>query len=131
MRFAISNASERTVHIDSVRLASCTDDPWATGRLVFDPSKERLIPADLAKDTANILYKRIIQRRPLELVPGDAVGYSFELVRLANTLKSAGHSDKVRMTLDVSDRLGRVHRCPFDVDTDLWAYTQEQDGSGI
>ena len=130
VRFAISNAGQRTVYIDSVRLALHTGGLQSAERLVLDASEERLIPADLAKDTANVLSKRMTQRRPLELVPGDAVGYSFELIRLANILKAAGHSGKVRMTLEVSDRLGKVHRCPFGVDTDLWAYSEEQDGSG-
>lgn len=127
VRFAISNAGQRTVYIDSVRLALRTGGPGSGGRLVFDPSEERLIPADLAEDQANILSRKITQRRPLELVPGDAIGYSFELIRLANTLKAAGHLGNVRMRLEVSDRLGRIHRCQFGVDTDLWAYSEEQD----
>ena len=133
VRFAISNAGQRTVYIDSVRLALCTGGTGFAERLVFDPWEERLIPAHLAKDQANIVFSgnRTRRRRPLELVPGDAVGYCFELVRLANTLKAAGHSGNVRMSLEVSDRLGKVHRCPFSVDTDLWAYTEEQDDSSI
>ncbi len=132
VRFAISNAGQRTVYIDSVHLTLRTAGGLQSGeRLVFDPSEERLIPADFAEDQTNIILygKRARRRRPLELVPGDAVGYSFELVRLANTLKSAGHSGKVRMALEVSDRLGKVHRCLFGVNTDLWAYSEEQDGS--
>ena len=132
VRFALSNAGQRTVYIKSVHLTLRTAGGLrSVERLVFDPSEERLIPADLAKNTANILSKRMTQRRPLELVPGDAVGYRFELVRLANTLKAAGHSGNVHMRLEMSDRLGKVHRCPFEVDTDLWAYSEEQDGSGI
>ena len=133
VRFAISNAGQRTVYIDSVRLALRTCGSGSGGPLVFDPSEERLIPADLAEDQANIVVsgKGARRRRPLELVPGDAVGYSFELVRLANTLKAAGHSGNVHMRLEVSDRLGRIHRCPFGVDTDLWSYSEEQEGSGI
>ncbi len=91
------------------------------------PEAHQLIPADLAKDQTNIVLsgKRTRLRRPLELVPGDAVGYSFELVRLANTLKAEGHLGNVRMRLEVSDRLGRIHRCQFGVDTDFWAYSEE------
>lgn len=133
MRFAISNAGQRSVYIDSVHLTlRTTGGLRSVERLVFDPSEERLIPADLAEDQANIVFygKRARRRRPLELVPGDAIGYRFELVRLANILKAAGHSGKVRMTLEVSDRLGKVHQQPFNIDTDLWAYSEEQDGSG-
>ena len=129
VRFAISNAGQRTVYIDSVRLALHTGGTRFGEQLVFDPSEERLIPADLAKDQTNIVLsgKRTRRRHPLELVPGDAIGYSFELIRLANTLKAAGHLGNVRMRLEVSDRLGKIHRCQFGVDTDLWAYSEEQD----
>jgi hypothetical protein len=58
--------------------------------------------------------------------PGDGVGYKFELVRLANTLKAEGHAGNVRLALEVTDRLGQVHRRPFDVNTDLWAYPEDR-----
>jgi hypothetical protein len=47
------------------------------------------------------------------------VGYRFELIRLANTLRSEGHPGNVRMALEATDRLGNVHRRPFGVNTDL------------
>jgi len=62
----------------------------------------------------------------VELVPGDGVGYRFELVRLANTLTKEGHAGNIRMTLEATDRLGNAYRQPFEVNTDLWAYPNER-----
>jgi hypothetical protein len=52
------------------------------------------------------------------------VGYKFELTRLANTLRKEGHTGNVRLTLETTDRLENVHRRPFSVNTDLWAYPE-------
>jgi hypothetical protein len=60
----------------------------------------------------------------VELVPGDSVGYKFELTRLANTLRKEGHTGNVRLTLEATDRLGNAYRHSFSVDTNLWAYPE-------
>jgi hypothetical protein len=62
----------------------------------------------------------------VELVPGEGVGYRFELIRLANTLAKEGHTGNLRLALEVTDRLGNVYRRRFGINTDLWSYTNER-----
>lgn len=62
----------------------------------------------------------------MELVPGDGVGYRFELIRLSNTLTKEGHTGNIRMTLEATDRVGNTYRSSFGVNTDLWAYPEER-----
>lgn len=124
VRFAISNEGERVVYLESLRLVFRASNSQFGDRLVLDPVEERVIPYDLARGTINVLDHGAAQRGPVELVPGDSVGYKFELTRLANTLRKQEHTGNVRLTLEATDRLGKVYRRPFSVDTNLWAYPE-------
>jgi len=124
VRFAISNEGERVVYLESLRLVF--RDRRFGDRLVLDPVEERVIPYALARGTINVLDHGAAQQQgPVELVPGDGVGYKFELTRLANTLRKEGHTGNVRLTLEATDRLGNAYRRSFSVDTNLWAYPAE------
>ena len=120
VRFAISNEGERVVYLESLRLVFRASNR----RFVLDPVEERVIPYDLARGTVNVLDHGADQQGPVELVPGDSVGYKFELTRLANTLRKEGHTGNVRLTLETTDRLGNAYRRSFSVDTNLWAYPE-------
>ncbi len=124
VRFALSNEGERDVYLESLRLVFRASDRRFGDRLVLDPVEERVIPYDLARGTINVLDHGAAQQAPVELVPGDGVGYKFELTRLANTLRKEGHTGNVRLTLEATDRLGNIYRHSFSVDTNLWAYPQ-------
>jgi hypothetical protein len=125
VRFAISNEGERVVYLESLRLVFRTSNRQLGDRLVLDPVEERVIPYDLARGIINVLDHGAAQQGPVELVPGDGVGYKFELTRLANTLRKEGHTGNVRLTLEATDRLGNAYRRSFSVDTNLWAYPEE------
>ena len=125
VRFAISNEGERVVYLESLRLIFHSGGQRFGDRLVLDPVEERVIPYDLARGTINVLDHGAAQQGPVELVPGDGVGYKFELTRLANTLRKEGHTGNVRLTLEATDRLGNAYRRSFSVDTNLWAYPDE------
>jgi hypothetical protein len=124
VRFAISNEGERDVYLESLRLVFRASDRRFGDRLVLDPVEERVIPYDLARGTINVLDHGAAQQAPVELVPGDGVGYKFELTRLANTLRKEGHTGNVRLALEATDRLGNAYRRSFSVDTNFWAYPQ-------
>lgn len=128
VRFALSNEGGRAVYVDSVRLVFHPGGPLSSKHLVFDPLEDRVLPLDLAGATANIVSGERDRRRPVELVPGDGVGYKFELVRLANTLKAEGYTDNIRLTLEARDRTGRIYRLPFKINTNLWAYSEDRNG---
>jgi hypothetical protein len=123
VRFALSNKGDKIVYLDNIRLVFRTGDRPFGERLVLDPIEDRVLPFELAEGVANVLGQG---RLPVELVPGDGVGYRFELIRLANTLRGEEHTGNVRMVLEASDRLGNVYRHPFGVNTDLWAYPEER-----
>jgi hypothetical protein len=123
VRFAFSNKGDKIVYLDSVRLVFHPGSRPFGDRLVLDPAEDRVLPLELAEGAANVLVQG---RLPVELVPGDAVGYRFELIRLSNTLVKEGHTGNVRLALEATDRLGNVYRRPFGVNTDLWAYPEEQ-----
>ena len=116
VRFALSNKGDRVVYLDSIRLLFRTGGRPFGERLILDPMEDRVIPLELAEGVSNILGQG---RLPVELVPGDSVGYRFELIRLANTLANEGYTGNVRMTLEATDRLGNIYRRPFSVNTDL------------
>jgi len=91
----------------------------------LDPTEGRILPRDLARGTAaNVLRNQGGQESLAEPVPGDGVGYKFELVRLANILEEEGHTGNICLALEATDRLGNVYRRPFEVNTDLWAYPE-------
>jgi hypothetical protein len=122
VRFAISNEGEKAIYLESVKVVLRPNQPFSGDRLVLDPVEDRVIPYELARGTtADVLAQHGGEGLPVELVPGDGVGYRFELVRLANVLKRDGHTGAVRLTLEVTDRLGNVYLRPFSVNTDLWA----------
>jgi len=123
VRFALSNKGDKVIYLDRVRLVFRTGGRVLGEQLVLNPSEDRVIPLELAEGTTNVLGQG---RLPLELVPGDSVGYRFELIRLTNTLTREGQTGKVRMALEASDRLGNTYRRPFGVNTDLWAYPEER-----
>jgi hypothetical protein len=120
VRFALSNKGDKAVYLDGIRLVFRTGGRLFGDRLVLDPVEGRVLPFELAEGVANVLGQG--GGLPVELTPGDGVGYRFELIRLANTLRKEGHAGNVRMTLEATDRLGNVYRRPFGIDTDLWAY---------
>lgn len=125
VRFALSNEGERQVYLDSVRLV-VRPTGWAAGSWpVLDPSEGRVLPAALAGPTANVLASG---EEPVELAPGDGVGYRFGLIKLADALRAEGHAGNVRLALEASDRLGNVYRRPFEINTDLWAHPEPEEG---
>ncbi len=111
-------------HLDNIRLVFRTGHRSFGHRLVLDPTEDRVLPLELAEGVANVLGEG--RRSPVELVPGDSVGYRFELIRLANTLTKEGYTGSIQMTLEATDRLGNTYRRPFGVNTDLWAYPEGQ-----
>jgi hypothetical protein len=121
VRFVLSNKGDKVIYLDIIRLVFRTRSRLFGEWLVLDPAEDRVIPLELAEGVANVLGQG---RLPVELVPGDGVGYRFELIRLANTLTKEGQTGNVRMTLQVTDRLGNTYRRSFDVNTDLWAYRE-------
>lgn len=128
VRFSLTNEGQREIFLDAIRLVFRRRGRWPISgeRLVLDPAGERVLPLDLAEGVANVLVREGGERLPVRLPPGDGVGYKFELVRLANTLSREGYSGNVRLALEVADRLGNVHRRPFHVNTDLWAYDADE-----
>ena len=70
----------------------------------------------------NVLRSEGGKAPPVESIPGDSVGYRFELFRLANTLKREGYEGNLELVLEVTDRLGNAYGRPFNISTDLWAY---------
>ena len=129
VRFAISNEGERVVYLESLRLVFRAGTRRFGDRLVLDPVEERVIPHDLARGTVNVLDHGADRQGPVELVPGDSVGYKFELTRLANTLRKEGHTGNIRLTLETTDRLGKAYRRSFSVNTNLWAYPADDSES--
>ena len=123
VRFALSNKGDKVLYLDNIRLVFRTGGRPFGERLVLDPVEDRVLPVELAEGVANVLGQR---RPPVELVPGDGVGYRFELIRLANTLRREGRTGDVRLVMEASGRVGNVHRRPFGVNTDLWAYPEER-----
>jgi hypothetical protein len=125
VRFALSNEGEKPIYLDEVALILAPGPRSPGDRLVLDPTEGKILPRDLARGTAaNVLRNQRGQEGLAELVPGDGVGYKFELVRLANILEEAGHTGNVRLKLEATDRLGNVYRRPFEVNTNLWAYPE-------
>ncbi len=124
VRFAISNEGERVAYLSAVRLVFREGGPLGR-RMVLDPIQKRVLPLHLAKDAANVAGSGAAEGLPVELVPGNGVGYRFSLTRLANTLEKEGHAGNVRLSLEAADRLGNAYRRPFRVNTDLWAYRED------
>ena len=125
VRFALSNEGEKPIYLDEVALVLGSWPRPSRDRLVLDPTEGRILPRDLARGTAaNVLRNQGGQESVAELVPGDGVGYKFELVRLANILEEEGHTGNICLALEATDRLGNVYRRPFEVNTDLWAYPE-------
>jgi hypothetical protein len=128
VRFAVSNEGERAIYLESVKLVLHPDPHFFGDRLVLDPVDNKVIPCELARGTtADIIGQHGGEKLPVELVPGDGVGYKFELTRLGNILRKEGYTGNVRLMLEVADRLGNVHVYSFSVNTDLWAYPKDTD----
>ncbi len=124
VRFAVSNEGERAAYLNAVRLVFRDGGPLGR-RMVLDPVQKRVLPPQLARDAANVAGSGAADGLPVEIVPGDGVGYRFSLTRLANTLEKEGHAGNVRLSLEATDRLGNAYRRPFRVNTDLWAYHED------
>ncbi len=124
LRFAISNEGERVFYLESIRLVLRVGSRLLGDWMVLDPIEDRMLPVELAQETANVLAKGGDEKPRVELAPRDSVGYRFELIRLANTLAREGHTGNVRIVFEVSDRLGNTYHRPFEVNTDLWAYPE-------
>ena len=128
VRFAVSNEGERAIYLESVKLVLRPNFPFFGDRLVLDPVEEKVVPYELARGTtADIIGQHVGEKVAAELVPGDGVGYKFELTRLGNILRKEGHPGNVRLMLEVTDRVGNVYAYPFSVNTDLWAYPKDAD----
>jgi hypothetical protein len=127
VRFAVSNEGERALYLESVRLVLRPKPRLSGDRLVLDPAEDKVIPYELARGTANVLGQHGDEGLPVELVPGDGVGYRFELVRLANVLRREGHRGNVQLMLEATDRLGNAYRRPFSVNIDLWAHPKDEE----
>ena len=147
VRFSLSNEGEKVVYLGGVRLLLLADTRFGIRlgtrlgarylgeRLVLDPVRKRVLSAELAGPTADILGStgggtgrspgRSSGRSPVEIVPGDAVGYRFGLTALANTLAEEGYEGDRRLFLEATDRVGNVYRCSFGVDTGLWALPEQ------
>ncbi|QIN81907.1 hypothetical protein GBA63_04065 [Rubrobacter tropicus] len=126
VRFSITNEGERVAWISAVRLVFREREPFGR-RMVLDPVQKRTLPQNLARDAANVAGSDAAEGFPVELVPGNGVGYRFSLTRLANTLEKEGHAGNVRLSLEATDRLGNAYRRSFRVNTDLWAYHEGPD----
>jgi hypothetical protein len=126
VRFAISNEGERAAYLNTVRLVF-REGRLLGRRMVLDPVQKRVLPLHLARDAANVAGPGAAEGLPVELVPGNGVGYRFSLTRLANTLEKEGHAGNVRLSLEATDRLGNAYGRPFRVNTDLWAYHDDSD----
>ena len=122
VRFAISNEGERVAYLGAVRLVF---REGAGRRMVLDPVQKRVLPLHIAKDAANVAGSGAAEGLPVEVVPGNGVGYRFSLTRLANTLEKEGHTGNVPLALEATDRLGNAYRRTFHVNTDLWAYRDD------
>ena len=122
VRFTISNEGEKVAYVGAVRLV-------VRGRLgsgvVLDPVENKTMPLDLARDVANVAGAA--EDLPVEILPGDGIGYKFPLTQLANTLTKEDYTGDVRLSLEVVDRLGNTYRHPFRVDTNLWAYHEDRE----
>lgn len=126
IRFALSNEGERPIYLDGVRLVLDIRARWSRERLVLDPVEGKVHPYGIARGTANVLHRTGGDGgEPVELIPGQAVGYKFELIRLANVLRQEGHAGNLRLALEVTDRLGNAYRRSFSINTDLWSYPEE------
>jgi hypothetical protein len=128
VRFAVSNEGERAIYVESVKLVLRPKFPFFGDRLVLDPVEDKVVPYELARGTtADIIGQHVGEKVAAELVPGDGVGYKFELTRLGNILRKEGYTGNVRLMLEVTDRVGNVYVYPFSVNTDLWAYPEDAD----
>ncbi len=138
VRFALSNEGERQIFLDAVRLVvrpggeaqrfgARLGGRASGGWPVLDPTEGRVLPAGLAGRTANVLTAGGEDANPVELAPGDGVGYRFGLIRLADILKGEGYTGNVNLALEVTDRLGNVYNRPFEVNTDLWAHPEPEE----
>lgn len=139
VRFALSNEGERHVFLDAVCLVVRPRGTRFVARLVgggtrgsaevLDPTEGKVLPAGLAGRTANVLLSSGGEGdEAAQLAPGDGVGYRFGLIRLADALKAGGFAGNVRLALEATDRLGNVYRRPFEVNTDLWAHPEPEEG---
>jgi hypothetical protein len=122
VRFALSNEGQRPVYLNGLRFMLSVNRLRPGARLVLDPVEGRVVRIQLAGESAGVLGQQPGATSPIELLPGDGVGYKFELIRLANILKQEGYTGNVRLVLEAVDRLGNTYRRPFEVNTDLWAY---------
>ena len=125
VRFSLSNEGERSIYLSSIRLAIRIGTAPFRQTMVLDPVEERILLPELAGATSNLLHSESDGGRTVDLVPGDSAGYKLELVRLANALEQEGYAGNVRLTLEVTDRIGNAYRVRFGVNTDLWAYPKE------
>jgi hypothetical protein len=74
VRFALSNKGDKVLYLASIRLVFRPGSRLFGARLVLDPAEDRVLPLELAEGVANVLRQRNL---PVELVPGDSVGYRF------------------------------------------------------
>ncbi len=107
VRFALSNEGQRSIYLHSLQLALYVGLYPFGHRLVLDPVQNRIVSARFAGEAANMLGQSPHQKPPLELVPGDSVGYKFELIRLASILREEGYTGNIWLSLEATDRWAR------------------------
>ncbi len=124
VRFTISNEGEKVAYLGAVRLVVRGRGLFG-GWMILDPVEGRVVARDLAKDHTNVAGSGTAGNLPVEIPPGDGIGYRFPLTLLANTLAKEGFTGDVRLVLEAADRLGNTYARSFRVDTDLWAYGED------
>ena len=125
VRFVISNEGQRTIYLEGVHLVLRSGWVRAGGRRGLNLPEGGIVDRELAGEAANVLFSGGEDKLPVEIVPGDGVGYRFGLIRLAEMLKREGYEGNVRLTFEATDRLGNSYRLPFEVDTAMWAHHDE------
>ena len=124
VRFALSNEGGRSVYLEGVYLV------LPSGRRgsdrVLDLAEGRVIEREFAARTANVLLSGSRDKAPVEIVPGDGVGYRFGLIRLADALREGGLERNVELLFEATDRLGNSYSRPFEIDTGLCTRPDER-----
>ena len=121
VRFALSNEGQRTIYLEAVHLVLRSGRVLSGGRRVLNLTEGGIVDRELAEGKANVLASGGEGKAPVEIVPGEGVGYRFGLIRLADVLREEGYEGNVRLDFEATDRLGNVYRRTFDVDTAMWA----------
>lgn len=124
VRFALTNEGQRPVYLEGVYLVLRPGRGRPGSCRTIDLVEGRVLDRKLAGETGNVLAAGGEGKVPVEIVPGEGVGYRFGLIRLADVLREEGYGGDVRLSFEATDRLGNAYRRHFDVDTALWAHQE-------